>query len=972
MKRSATLLLILVAIGCSKKNSDSGFAPMAGAGPVLPVAVAGEDQKVVVGDTVTLKGDKSYDPASVTPLTYSWSPAGPLSNAAIANPTFTAGAPGTYTFTLTVTGANGTDTDTVDVVVKTMKVTAPDTWWIGYGNSASITATVVGGTPPYTYEWTGTQPWVSVTTPTTTTTASLTNSLGLTAPTFPDFQNFPDVAGVAVIERTTQGRLQLKVRVTDSAGTPVSDEDYVNFSAGPFSDPVANENVALGEPVFLNGGIPAGASPSWTWTGTRPDGNPLTSTTLVTSDFKKPDKTGLNAVIDQRFVYFVPGLVGSYQIILTQNTVPSNPIVKVIDITCGKYVGVGSLTGKVPDPFKGECAACHAGQLGFLADFANPWKQTGHAHMFERILDPANPYYTASQAKGSWLDAFEFGSDFSIDSRAVGWSRPGPNPHAGWAEQASTEGFVFKGASWSELVRKFPKTAGLSNVQCESCHGPGSEHAGDTTGIRKSFDASVCGRCHADKFDRWETSGHGDRASAAFTSASGSASCNGCHTAQGFVVEMRAQEGADPHPVLFAVSNLNRPVIAAEDRQPQTCQACHEPHKRTVGMNNPTGPDPQLRSFGNVQFRNGAVWDAGRAADCAMCHQSRTDTRLNSPDMNVRRAPHDSTSAEMLAATNGQEFPGWTYLVSPHAIPSRFIVLGKTENRQCLTCHVDVQPAKGEDGYGAIGGHTFAMSQGDDSLVADSAVVGNPYEYPSKSQPSTIAGGLFRTDKGPSFLRKIFTGDELVITGGADIGTYRVGGVDGARQLTLTTPGGLPVTLTGGSVTAWTLKSKAKFNTAACSQCHTGAAGFLDLARADYDGSGGLPGPIQTELAGLQAKLLIAINAKLAVLTSSGANTLLVESGRIKYTDGGSPAVKRTFPGPGVPASEQPITWASVVLAGKDAEWLALYRAAYNYTFVKNDLSGGLHNTGYAVNLLQSSYNAVTGATVGSPFVPFP
>ena len=53
------------------------------------------------------------------------------------------------------------------------------------------------------------------------------------------------------MQRTTQGRLQLKVAVTDGAE---SDEDFVNFSVGPFSDSVANENVALGEPVFLNGG----------------------------------------------------------------------------------------------------------------------------------------------------------------------------------------------------------------------------------------------------------------------------------------------------------------------------------------------------------------------------------------------------------------------------------------------------------------------------------------------------------------------------------------------------------------------------------------------------------------------------------------------------------------------------------------------------------------------------------------------
>jgi hypothetical protein len=40
---------------------------------------------------------------------------------------------------------------------------------------------------------------------------------------------------------------------------------------------------------------------------------------------------------------------------------------------------------------------------------------------------------------------------------------------------------------------------------------------------------------------------------------------------------------------------------------------------------------------------------------------------------------------------------------------------------------------------------------------------------------------------------------------------------------------------------------------------------------------------------------------------------------------------------------------------------------------VTNDRSGGIHNTGYAVNLLQSSIKAINaGALTGAPFVPFP
>jgi hypothetical protein len=383
---------------------------------------------------------------------------------------------------------------------------------------------------------------------------------------------------------------------------------------------------------------------NWTWTGTKPDGATLT--------FQKPDKYSPIDTL-QRFVYFVPDFVGSYEIILTQTAIGGSTTAKVINITCGKYIGVGNLVSTTPDPLKGECAACHAGQLGWLADFANPWKQTGHAQMYERILDPSDPNYVASQAKGHWRDAFNFGSNYSIDSRTVGWSTitAGTN-NDGWTQVATAEGYVFKDSTWGEMKRKFPKTAGKSNVQCESCHGPGSEHAGDTTAIRKSYDANLCGRCHSRKQDLWEASAHGNPP---LTSPSGYASCNGCHTAQGFVVEMRAQEGADPHTALISGSNINRPVIPLEDRRGTTCQACHEPHKRTAKMNS-TGADPQLRAFGNVQFRNGAITNAGEAAICFMCHQSRKDTTAGSSDFNVRAAPHDSTAAEMLGSTNGHQF----------------------------------------------------------------------------------------------------------------------------------------------------------------------------------------------------------------------------------------------------------------------------------------------------------------------------
>lgn len=907
--------------------------------PPLPAAIAGDDFKTVTGATgVTLDGSKSFDPAGGS-LTYLWEQVSgtgvTLSVPTAAVTTFDApSGPETLTFRLTVTGTHGSDSDTIDVAVKSVIVSAPDTWFVGYGNGGSLTATVTGGTGPLTFEWSGIEPWLTAS---GTASATLTYS----APLLADFQNFPDRAEVAVIEKTTQGRLQLKIKATDTASGD-TDEDIVNFSVGPFATAVAHENVAFGEPVLLNGGetTSSGAITSWSWSGTKPNGSSIS--------FFRQNKAALAGSISQRFVYFVPDQVGPYQIILTQNP---GSLVKVIDITCGKYTGVGNLTGTTPDPFKGECAACHAGQLPWLANFADSWLDTGHASMYSRILDPSDPHYDAAQSKGHWEDAFDFGSNYSIDSRVVGFSRITSGTHNGWAQRAEEEGYVFQGTSWEELKRKHPMTARMSNVQCESCHGPGSEHAGDTTGIRKSFDASLCGRCHSRKQDLWEASGHGRPPIA---SPSGNASCNNCHTAQGFVVEMRAQEGADPHPALFANSDLRRPVIPSDQRRNTSCQTCHDPHKKTA-QRPAGGAEPQLRAFGNVEFRNAVVTYAGEAAVCYLCHQSRTDTRAGSTDINVRRAPHDSTAAEMLAGTNGIHFPGWSYTVSPHGIPSRFVAPGRTETRHCLSCHNDVQPSKGMIGYNALGGHTFNMKQGSGTAVAGDA---------THAGGATVAGTKkFVVSSGSSFLKQVFTGDTLVIASGADAGGYTVLSVDGARQVTLNAP----ANFTGNAAGVWTLTSVVKYNVASCTQCHTTALDFRVTARGDYDGDGSVEA-VQDEIEGLRTAVEDAINVRLAALVGSGYS-LTTTRGRIGYTNG---TMTRTFPGPSVTTSDNPEKpWADLSEAER-AEWTALYQAAYNVFFVEHDKSHGIHNTGYAVNLLQASYQAVTGSLIGAAFVLFP
>jgi hypothetical protein len=94
----------------------------ASVGNVAPVANAGPDQSVAPGAVVTLNGSASSD-ANGNPLTYSWAftsrPAGSsaaLSNATVANPTFTADVAGAYVLSLVVNdGQVNSAPDTVTI-----------------------------------------------------------------------------------------------------------------------------------------------------------------------------------------------------------------------------------------------------------------------------------------------------------------------------------------------------------------------------------------------------------------------------------------------------------------------------------------------------------------------------------------------------------------------------------------------------------------------------------------------------------------------------------------------------------------------------------------------------------------------------------------------------------------------------------------------------------------------------------------
>jgi len=116
-----------------------------------------------------------------------------------------------------------------------------------------------------------------------------------------------------------------------------------------------------------------------------------------------------------------------------------------------------------------------------------------------------------------------------------------------------------------------------------------------------------------------------------------------------------------------------------------------------------------------------------------------------------------------------------------------------------------------------------------------------------------------------------------------------------------------------------------------CNKCHEFDS-FNPEAKGDYDGNGKKEG-VQTEITGL----LKLVNDKIREKLNGGKFESV--HGSIKFTDASGKALE-------TPPDEK------------------IYGAAWNYFFVDYDGSKGIHNTKYAVQLLQQSYKDLTGEDV--------
>lgn len=395
--------------------------------------------------------------------------------------------------------------------------------------------------------------------------------------------------------------------------------------------------IGVGQPVYLRS-LNAGSAYAWSLSG------PGGSSASLSSN-------------SAREVYFKPDVQGAFTVSLTHTSTSGAVTTREMKITAASYIGVGNIGGRSPS-FP-QCALCHA-------DVAHKWAETKHATTLERGISGT----LSSHFRSSCVECHSTG----YDTLAV---------NGGFDDLAKTAGWTFPQtldpAQWDNLVTGHPNLAQLANVQCESCHGPGSEHRGDITKTAVSYDAGVCAYCHESGArhyfpTQWRNSGHGLEIGAGESFNRAGNTCVPCHTAEGF----------------FEVNVKSTHLASAPYENPHgvTCQVCHDPHEK--------GSEHQLRvaedylsrdSEGVAKYKT----DGTAAHACDICHHLRPGT--DQPGGRL----HYSHQTDMLNGTVGYRYPGKTY---PRGLHGRFV------EKRCAGCHMHVAA---DEKRNHVGGHTFAM-----------------------------------------------------------------------------------------------------------------------------------------------------------------------------------------------------------------------------------------------------------------------
>ena len=376
---------------------------------------------------------------------------------------------------------------------------------------------------------------------------------------------------------------------------------------------------------------------------------------------------------------FRPDVSGIYNISATITTSGSGVATLSMMITGSTYLGISA------------CSQCHAnGPAGTPFSMVNAWTKTAHSTIFTNNIDGQG--------------AMENGKPYPYTSacwgcHTVGYDTNATDPNGGFNQLMAQLGWVAPTTFVAGNFAAMPKALqNVSNIQCENCHGPGSNHVvtgGDPRLISTTYTAGTCVQCHAEapfhiKSMEWGNSAH----AITTTDPAGNAECVGCHTNNGFIDRINGVGPAD----------LTYDAIG--------CQTCHEPH----GETKPSTNLHLVRTLAAVTLADGTkVTTAGAGTLCMNCHQARVNaaTYVTTTPGSTYFGPHEGPQADMLMGTNG-----FTYGQEIPSSAHREVVADT-----CVACHTQT-PAATDPALGQVGGHTFKMSFAGTATIPAEQMIG--------------------------------------------------------------------------------------------------------------------------------------------------------------------------------------------------------------------------------------------------------